>query len=378
MARREKGEGSLLKLKGCRYWYAQYYANGKAIRVSTKTEIKQKALAKLRELMQERDDGWNADLKKLTYGKLRAALIANYNEKGNKSLHTYADGTEGIPSVKPLDKFFGFVEGKHEGWPVSQITTDAAREFVKIRQAENMGNAIINRSLSALRRMLNLAVRERKLKYAPVINLLREPRARKGFVEQEKFNQLIGRLPEHLHPLITLLYECGARLGEALQIEWPQVELEARLIELQEDQTKNEDPRYLPLSTGLVAMLEKIKPKEGRVFDSTNLTKEWRKACAACGLGRIIEVPGKPYDPRYVGLNLHDLRRSAIRNLTRAGVADSVAMKISGHKSRNVFYRYNIISTDDVTAAMRALETAKGKPPISVRLVKNRKRQSAK
>jgi len=48
-----------------------------------------------------------------------------------------------------------------------------------------------------------------------------------------------------------------------------------------------------------VDMLHSIKPKPRRVFDATNLRKEWTQACAACGLGRIIEVPEKPYDPRY-------------------------------------------------------------------------------
>jgi hypothetical protein len=60
-----------------------------------------------------------------------------------------------------------------------------------------------------------------------------------------------------------------------------------------------------------------------------NLRKEWKdwvKACAADGLGRIIEVPSKKYDPRYEGLTLHDLRRSAIRDFIRTGTQERVAM----------------------------------------------------
>ena len=96
--RRAKGEGSLLRRAGCRFWYAQFYDhNGKAVRVSTKTEVKQEALDFLRREMNKRDEGFGsvADLKKVTYGSLRAALLANYVEKGNKSLHVYADGTGG-------------------------------------------------------------------------------------------------------------------------------------------------------------------------------------------------------------------------------------------------------------------------------------------
>jgi len=109
-----------------------------------------------------------------------------------------------------------------------------------------------------------------------------------------------------------------------------------------------------------------------------NLTKEWRKACAAAGLGRIIEVPGKPYDPQYKGLIIHDLRRSAIRNLVNAGVPERVAMKISGHKTRSVFDRYHIVSTDDVSSAMRRLEAATVQPGVSARLVQKPRRQRVK
>jgi hypothetical protein len=96
--------------------------------------------------------------------------------------------------------------------------------------------------------------------------------------------------------------------------------------------------------------------KTGLVFSGTNLRKEWMTACASCGLGTKI-VEGKPY-PFYKGLTLHDLRRSAVCNLRNAGVPENVAMKISGHKTRSVFERYNIVSTDDVHDAMRHLESA--------------------
>ena len=68
-----------------------------------------------------------------------------------------------------------------------------------------------------------------------------------------------------------------------------------------------------------------------------NLPKEWITACVACGLGRKITVEGKKWDVRYDGLTLHDLRRSAVRNLINAGVRERVVMQITGHKTRSVF-----------------------------------------
>ena len=58
----------------------------------------------------------------------------------------------------------------------------------------------------------------------------------------------------------------------------------------------------------------------------------------------------------YRGLLLHDLRRSAVRNLANAAVPERVATQITGHKTRAVFDKYHIVSTDDVSNAMRRLE----------------------
>jgi len=365
---RANGEGGLLKIAGSRFWYAQYYQDGRQIRVSTKTDIKAEAIQTLRKMMGDRDNGLASatDMRRLRYADLRSALIDSYVAQGNKSLKSKADGSEYVAGLTSLDEFFGFkseiVEGKRvvtaKGASVAQITTDAARRFVRKRRAEGTGNAAINRSLAALRRMLRIAKRDKKIHDVPYIEFQKEPPARTGFLPLEKFGELIKLLPTHLRPLVTLLYYCGTRIGEALQIEWGQVDLDARLIRLEPEQTKTSEARVLPLPSVLVNMLSKVEPKEGRVFDGTNLRKGWMTACHSCGLGSKIEVEGKPYDPRYDGLTLHDLRRSAVRNLINAGVRERVAMQITGHKTRSVFDRYHIVSPVDVIDAMQAVESA--------------------
>jgi integrase len=369
MKRRAHGEGSLLKMykpgrdangkkvERSPFFFAQYYSSdGRQIRVSTKTAVKQEALVVLRKLMGDSDRGIQpiSDTRKISYADLRRGLLASYAERGNRSLTTRANGEETVNGLKQLDDFFGYSES-NPGPSVLNITVDTAREFVKKRKAEGAGNAVINRSLACLRRMLRIAHEDGRLQNIPIIRLQKEPPARRGFVTDEQFGTLVKNLPGNLRPLITFLFFCGVRLGEALAIEWSQIDFDAGLIRLHE--TKNDEPRVVPLPSILRMLLRDIEPRVGRVFDATNLRKEWMTACDRAGLGRIIPVEGKKYDPRYEGLTIHDLRRSAVRNLVRAGVPETVAMKISGHKTRSVFDRYAIASEADLTAAMLRVET---------------------
>lgn len=198
------------------------------------------------------------------------------------------------------------------------------------------------------RRMLNIAHDDGKISSVPKIRMLKEPPARKGFLPRDQFQNLLASLRERLRPLITFLYYCGVRLGEAQQITWEQVDLKAALIRLEDEQTKSGEARTVPIPDVLIAMLHTIEPKEGVVFDSTNLRKQWLKACDSVGLGTLDKKTWQ-----YSGLIVHDLPRSAINNLMKAGVSEKVAMTISGHKTRSVFDRYHIVDETDVIEAMR-------------------------
>jgi integrase len=251
-----------------------------------------------------------------------------------------ADGKETIWGLSALDKFFGYSESSH-GLPVRSIDVDTIRRFIRNRQADKVGNAAINRSLALLRRMLNIARIDGKIQFMPIVKLLKEPPARKGFLERSQFEKLLSKLPTHLRPLVTFLYYCGVRVGEAVQIQWSQVDLAAALIRLEVEQTKTSEARSVPLPDVLLNVLKRTRKKEGLVFSDEGLRDEWTKATKAAGLP---------------GLLVHDLRRSAIRNLIKAGVPEKVAMAISGHKTRSVFDRYHIVDTTDVTNAMTRLQ----------------------
>jgi len=148
------------------------------------------------------------------------------------------------------------------------------------------------------------------------------------------FEELLGTLPSYLRPLVATLYFTGTRKGEALAVEWPQVNLDACEITLRDDQTKNSEPRVLPLLSRVVELLRRMEPKTGKVFDGTNLRTEWEAACARVGLGTRVKVDGPAgYSwHKYQGLRPHDLRRSAVRNLVTSGAPEEVAIKLAGTK----------------------------------------------
>lgn len=356
-----------MRRPGSEFWYAQWFVHGKAVRKSTGKKVKAEALVQLRKFMGDTERGVPVVDGKLRYAALRAALIDNYIVKGNKSLQQRED-SETIVGLPQLDKACGF-SSESEGLLISALTTDWARQFSREREAEGAGPSMINRSLQCLRRGLNILREDGKIAVVPKIRLHKEPPARQGFLEPAQYAELLAALPTHLRPLVAMLYWTAIRKGEALAIEWQQVDLERREIRLLDEQTKSGEPRVLPLHPEVLMLLHAIEPKHGLVFSATNLRTEWERACTALGLGKRVKVNGPAYSwHQYSGLRLHDLRRSAVRNMRVLGnVPEGVAMKISGHRTRYVFDRYNIVTTGDLHQAMQAVAVgaAKSLPPVA-------------
>jgi integrase len=215
------------------------------------------------------------------------------------------------------------------------ITTDRVRAYSVKRQEQGASSSTINRELAALKRMFNLATEMTPPKVArvPYIPMLRESNVRKGFFEHEEYTALRRELPSYLRPVLTFGYYTGARLGEILRLRWSQVNLNSRTVYLEPGTTKNDQPRTIPLTGELYETLKMQKEKRDLTFPH----------CAG--------IESKLF---------HDLRRTAVRNMVRAGVPERVAMVISGHKTRSVFDRYNIVAERDLHDAARRLENHLG------------------
>jgi len=223
--------------------------------------------------------------------------------------------------------------------------------------------ATINREIGALKQAFNLARKQGSLSRVPSIALLREDNARQGFFEHVDFEKVVTQLPEPINDIARFGYLSGWRRGEIVPLRWDAVDRNAREVRLRT--SKNGVGRVLPLHGELWSLIERrwaariVEQEDGTTKISelvfhregeavVDFRNAWNEAFKAAKIGRRL---------------FHDLRRTAVRNMIRASVPQSVAMAISGHKTVSMFMRYNITSdADKVEALRKTVEHLASKP----------------
>jgi integrase len=206
------------------------------------------------------------------------------------------------------------------------------------------------------------------------IPMLKEKYVRKGFFEHNEYLALSDALTPYLKPFVAFAYKFGWRDEEIADLRWSQVDRERDNVTLEVGETNNDDARTVYLDDELKETLDELWKNRKRngilipfVFPNekgngpiVNFRKAWNTACRKAGLGYGYKI-GKKYVDDYQGKLLsgpllHDFRRTAVRNMVRSGIPERVAMMISGHKTRSVFDRYNIVSDADLRLATQQHE----------------------
>ncbi|BFU93439.1 MAG: hypothetical protein NTNFB02_01610 [Nitrospira sp.] len=335
-------------------WWIQYHWRGKRYRETSGSTNKKDAINLLKARFAEMGKGQlrGPDLEKTTFADLEGMIKDDYTVNQRRSARRLNT------SLKPLRSAFDHAR-------VCDITLDRLNRYVSNRLSEGIAPATVKLELTHLHKAFSLAERAGKA-VCPPFPQISVHNVRKGFFERPDFEAVRSHLPEDFRGPATYAYLTGWRTPtEVLTLGWQvNIDFPAGVVRLEPGTTKNDEGRVFPFHVlpELDQLIRRqweramqlemetsqrvptvfywndrgtIKPIHPKVF-----YRRWKTACTRAG------VPGRIP---------HDFRRTAVRNLERAGVPRSVAMKLTGHKTEAVYRRYAIVSEADLSEGLKKL-----------------------
>jgi integrase len=361
------GQGSLAKFSDGPNWISIYCARGKEHRESTGTpDLKlarrfhrrkldelaaarqglKKFLAPLQQrvTVSELLDDWQADI---ALRGLKSARKLRYHSK-------------------PVRVHFGPMRA-------ADVTAATVDRYVSGVLTAGKSNGTANRQTQILGAAFRLAVERGKVIAAPKFRKLRESNIRRIFYTQDEAAAVLAAAPDYLQDALRFFHATGWRKSEVVGLTWSMVDLAAGLITL--PTSKNNRGRVLALAGDLVEIMKRreqarlVERPDGEVAVSDfvfhhrgrclgDFKRSWHATLERAGLSHQERDPATGVVRTVYDRTIHDFRRTAVRNLIRSGVRETVAMGVSGHKSRSVFDRYNITSTDDLREALERVQTS--------------------
>lgn len=337
-----RGLGTIFRQRNSRFFWMQYFVDGRRVRESTKCDRLKAAQDVLRnKLLEIQQQGGSSGSAPAKIANLYALIENDYSKNGRKSI-VHLRGLWN----NHLSVFFADLA-------TTKLSTEQIDTYVRRRLDDGAANASVNRELSALKRMYKLAIKSGRLKTMPYIAMLKERNVRSGFVKDADYQALAretAKVGLWLRGLFEVAYTYGFRKSELTGMRVRQVDLNEGTIELNPGETKSDEGRVVEITESVRSILSQCiagKEADDLVFTrpggspAGNFRRVWARARAAAG------------SP---GLLFHDLRRSGVRNMRRAGISEKVAMGISGHKTRSVFERYNIVDPADLKEAAAKIE----------------------
>jgi len=352
-----------------RFFHVVYYApkDGRARQVwesshSEDREVAEQLLEKrLHEIRNHREGVRpfaGAAAERLTINAILDSLEADWRQRGIKSLR------QSINHAKPIREAFGLRRAV-------TITTDSVRKYIEQRKADGKSDAKINRETEILASAFRLALREEKLAKMPYIPHRKESNVRQGFFELAEHQQMLEHLEQPANDISRLAFLCGWRLSELRLLRFENIDARAKEIRLAD--SKNGRPRVLPIPDDATweiferrldarayetpkgpALSEFVFHEYGQPVSESKFKRLWSRARKKASLPHRL---------------FHDYRRSAARNMIRAGVPEVVCMQVTGHVTSSMLKRYCIVSVDDqrnaLTKSIEFLKQGAGTTSVS-------------
>ena len=245
---------------------------------------------------------------------------------------------------------------------VSQIKPSDLENYQAKRKKEGLADATIDQEIGTAKTMIfkafdNDMVSGDTLKSFKIVKKLlkKNSNARDKVLNPEEFNNLLSHSPRHLKGILATGYYTGMREGEILNLTWNKVDLKNRLIQLEATDTKDKEPRNIPICNELHEILNVIP----RAIHNPHLFLYKGKPIRdlRTSLRGACEVVNITYGRfKKDGFIFHDLRHTFNTNMRKSGVPESVIMNITGHSTREMFDRYNTIDIKDTRKAINQME----------------------
>lgn len=244
--------------------------------------------------------------------------------------------------VKPLVKFFG---GKY----LTEITANLICEYQNERIRDHQPTTV-NKEVSFLRRMFNLAIQWELIYLNPVnkIKFFKEPQIRIRFLTIEECNRLLECCFGYLKKIVLTALHTGMRKSEIFRLQWSNVDFNSNLIIL--DKTKNDRIREIPMSRVLREMLWELstnKKKNDFVFSSkygkpfVDIKKSFKTA--------LIKAEIENF-------RFHDLRHTYASHLVMSGVDIMTVKELMGHKKIQTTLIYAHLAPKHKVEAIKTFE----------------------
>src|SRR5262245_11302852 len=358
---RDRGFGSTRK-RPDGGWEIIYYVDGlrktesvgKALNKPARATTDQDAIRLLAKREQERKAGTFVDPRSKTYTV--NALLDDYEQ----CLRT--DGARSLAGIhsdlKLIREAFGTKKVHHVTPPMLRAWVE--EELATPREnGQPYARATIRNRLALFRAAYGRAIEEQRIQTMPYFpRRFRIHNARQGFWEREEVHRLLAVLPTHTRPFVAWAYCTGWRRGELRAFQWNWVDWTEGVIRIPKAITKNGHGRVVVFREGtkwwphgvLLQMLWEQRTAARSIVPwvfqhrGARISRQvgwWKTACRAAGL------EGKLF---------HDFRRTAARDLVRAGLSYKNAMDITGHLTMAVFTRYQIVDVRDQQASFAQFE----------------------
>ena len=371
MGRSRRGSGSVFQRtyrdangrnRKTKNWSIEFVAGNRTIREATDFTNRTDAAEFLKKRISDALGGKIVLSRNVRYDDLRALIITDYTNNGQKSL-----GDLKSTRLPRLDAVFG-------GSKAIDISTASVERYKTLRLKDGSAPATVNRELAAFKRMFRLGLRQGMVTTMPYISMLAEHNVRKGFFELDQFQAILKHLPVEYRPLFELAYITGWRLrSELLSRQWRHVDFNGKgWLRIDAGEAKDVTAgREFQFTSWMREALErqrkfisKVEKKTGSVIPWVfcrpdgvrihSVYEPWREACKIAGIHRIP----------------HDFRRTAVRNLERAGVPRTTAMAMIGHKTESIYRRYSIVDQAMLemgTSKLEALQQSQrsGRPVVA-------------